>query len=422
MASIGRSRPLIPLAIALALSGVPAPARAAGADAARAEAPLIELEPDRRAGWSGEKFFAPLTGLFLGGSSYWYDPHEIRIETTPPDAALELFYVRTNMQRDYEQAEAPARLRLPPRIETSARDVISIRASAPGYRTASVELGVRSRQETLQLDLEPVANRLLGIEHRALAGSGLLQLATRERSTLRLQKTPQGFAVTLLETSLDPAAEAALADLESGILRGAQGHAIGADLLLLFESPAVAAAELELRVAQEPDPLRGVHELRITLAPTELQRAAASRAREALARLDADAISSCALAFDRSLRAALDPTQLARALSVYEAFGGRYVRAALRRLGELAPGAAVPLADGSRFRLDVPLEFEAAAGRAAEVVGLLSLLRDFVAELEVPEQRAAALRSLIAPGVPRAAFAAALSAARAAENDCHHTR
>lgn len=422
MASIGRSRPLIPIALALSLTGAPAPAQAADPGAGSAEAAVIALEPDRRAGWSGEKFLAPITGLFLGGSGYWYDPREIRIDTTPPGAALELFYVRTNMQRDYEQAEAPARLRLPPRIDTTARDVISIRASAPGYRTESVELEVRSRLATLQIDLEPVANRLLGVLHRELAGNGELKLATRERSTLRLQKTPQGFSLTLLETSLDPAAEAALADVEGGLLRSARGQPVGQDLMLLFESPAVATAAVELRAAQEPDPVRGIHELRLTLAAASAQGGAVRLTREALARVDADAISRCALAFDRRLREALEPSALARALSVYDPFAGRSVRAALRRQGELSPGSAVSLAEGSRFRLDVPLEFEAAAGRAAEVVGLLSLLREFVAELEAREQRAIALRSLIAPAVSRADFAAALAAADAAEADCHRTR
>ena len=75
----------------------------------------IELIPEDRAGWTVTNLFAPITGLFMGGPGYWYSDRKIRVETTPPGAALDLFYVRRNFQKGYEQADAPVEILLPPR-------------------------------------------------------------------------------------------------------------------------------------------------------------------------------------------------------------------------------------------------------------------------------------------------------------------
>ena len=75
------------------------------AGAARAE--TVALIPDKRASWGPTNLFAPITGLFLGGPGYWYSQREIAIDTTPPGAVLDLFYVRRNFQKAYEQADAP---------------------------------------------------------------------------------------------------------------------------------------------------------------------------------------------------------------------------------------------------------------------------------------------------------------------------
>ena len=106
------------------------------AGAARAE--TVELIPDKRASWRPSNLLAPITGLFLGGPGYWYRQREIAIDTTPPGAVLDLFYVRRNFQKAYEQADAPVTVVLPSRIEADARDSITIRASLPGYRQQEI--------------------------------------------------------------------------------------------------------------------------------------------------------------------------------------------------------------------------------------------------------------------------------------------
>jgi hypothetical protein len=47
---------------------------------------------------------------------------------------LDLFYIRSNFQKRYEQAESPARIRLPSRIEAGPRDALMVRAFREGYR------------------------------------------------------------------------------------------------------------------------------------------------------------------------------------------------------------------------------------------------------------------------------------------------
>jgi hypothetical protein len=78
----------------------------------------------------------------------------------------------------------------------------------------------------------------------------------------------------------------------------------------------------------------------------------------------------------------------------------------------------VTLADGSRFRTDVPLELAAASSQAGEVRGYLAMLRELVAELEPAEHRRETLRGLVAPEVSPAAFASLVDSAEAAERAC----
>ena len=47
---------------------------------------IIELIPTKRSGWTIERLFAPITGLFRGGPSYWYGERSIEIATRPPGA------------------------------------------------------------------------------------------------------------------------------------------------------------------------------------------------------------------------------------------------------------------------------------------------------------------------------------------------
>ena len=56
------------------------------------------------------------------------DGETVLVETSPAGAMLDLFYVRSNFQKRYEQAEAPARVVLPPRVEAGPRGMIGVGA------------------------------------------------------------------------------------------------------------------------------------------------------------------------------------------------------------------------------------------------------------------------------------------------------
>ena len=145
------------------------------------------------------------------------------------------------------------------------------------------------------------------------------------------------------------------------------------------------------------------------------------RARAGLARIRADQVLGCALEFDRSLREALDPADLARALAPRGAFTDPFLRAAMKRLGELSPKGVVSLIDGSSYLVAAPIELMAAMNQASEVRAYLSLLRQFVAELEPEVYRRETLRGLIASEIGPAHFIEALDRAEASERRCNES-
>jgi hypothetical protein len=62
---------------------------------ARAEE-RVELIPDEKAGWSPSHLFS-----FMRGG--YYSNRTLHVETSPPGAKLDLFYVRASFQKRYEQ-------------------------------------------------------------------------------------------------------------------------------------------------------------------------------------------------------------------------------------------------------------------------------------------------------------------------------
>ena len=194
----------------------------------------------------------------------------------------------------------------------------------------------------------------------------------------------------------------------------------GEDLLLRVATDRPQAESgLELRSRQSRDELRDLYVYSVDMVPADRGAAAVLAARAALARIAPGDVSGCALAFDDALRGALDRAALSRALAPRGAFTEPFLRAAMKRLGEVSPGARIAMLDGSSFDPKSALELAAAQSQPAEARGYLALLRRFVAELESdPEDRRRALRSLLAPELAPSRFDAAHAAARAAENRC----
>jgi hypothetical protein len=379
----------------------------------------IELVPSERVGWTFTNLFAPVTGLFLGGPGYWYDPRRIEIETTPPGAQLDLFYVRRSFQQGFEQAESPVTVLLPSRIEAGSRDALVVRAVLDGYRHHESKVPIRSRETRIEIQLEPVANSLVAFSEVDVAGRATLEFWTSEPIVFRMQPGSAGPSLILPQTAPLPDARAILEGVRGPLVASLVPQQLGEDLVVRIALGEQAkAGGYDLRSRQAADPVRGLHLFALDLVPPDAGAASVERARRALARIGPADVAGCAAAFDTALRSELDPEQLARALAPRGSFTDPLLRAALKRLGEVSPGGVIEQSDGTRYRTSVPLELYAAASEPAQAKGYLALLRRLVAELETPDHGRGALRGLVAPELAPASFDAAVDAAEASERSC----
>jgi hypothetical protein len=380
---------------------------ASPAGLSRAADERIELIPDERAGWSPSNIFSS------------HSERTLRVETTPPGAKLDLFYVRAGFQKRFERVDGgtPVTVVLPAPAEAGKRDRVEIRASADGYRVETVSVPVRGDQAKVMIDLQPLDNTLAGVSHIYFADRASLTFLTRTPPQVRLQKGNDSFNVILAQTAQDPRAAAVLADIQNPFIQKVEANQLGEDLLVQVKlAPGYDANRLGARQRQSNDEVRGLSRYTIDLAPDAA--AGVEKARSALGSINAGDVSGCAVTFDDALRKRLDPSDLARALSPRGDFTDAYLRTALRRLGEVS-GGTIHMADGTSYRSSSPIELSAAQSQAASAKGFLALLRAWVRNVEAPAQRSEALRSLVAPELDTKQFDAALGAADAAERSCH---
>ena len=372
----------------------------------------LVFKPAERASWSPSN----LLGFLRPG---YTSERTLRIETTPPGALLDLFYVRASFQKRYEQVRAPVVLELPRRVEAGTRDSITVRAFKEGYRLETAHIPVRGGENHLVIDLGALPNSLVAVGHTYFSGRAGLSLMLKESPGVRMQKADNGFTVILDETSRGSDVESLLSGIQSPLVDRIESQQIGEDLLLRVRLTAGSTTEtLDLRSRQSHDPARNLYRYSVDLIPEDQGAESIERARSELSRIAAHDVIGCAARYDDALHAALDAEQLARALTPRGEFTDPYLRAALRRLGEVSPGGAIHLRDGRRYRPEVPLELAAAASEAAAAEGYLALLRRWVALLEPASYRTEALRSLIAPETDSLTFEGAVADALSAERIC----
>jgi hypothetical protein len=401
-------RPGIAASLLLLLLGV-------GAGAA---AETIQLIPESSASWGLRNVFAPFSVIFVG-PSYWYGERTIKVDTTPPGAQLDLFYVRANFQKRYEQAQAPVTIALPTRIEAGPRDAVTVRAYLEGYRVQETTVPVSSRQDTVQLDLSPLPNALKAVASAYFGGRGSLSLLTTQLAEVRLQNREGGFTLVLDQTANTPELANALASVRNPYISSVSAQQLGEDLLVRVDTTPLAQSEkVELRSRQGQDATRGLHEFAIDLVPSQGAENMVGRAQAAIARLDRRDVTGCAAVFDDAFRRSLDREGLTRALVPHGAYTDPYLRAVMKRLGEISPEGGVTLEDGTRLNPVAPIELAAAMSQASEVKGYLALLRAFSRELEGPDRASETLRGLVAPELEPSRFAAALAGAEAQEKSC----
>jgi hypothetical protein len=365
----------------------------------------IELIPDERAGWSPSQIFASRSERTL------------RIETTPPGAKLDLFYVRASFQKRFERAEStPVTVVLPSAAQAGKRDRVEIRASADGYRVETVSVPVRGGQDSVMIDLRPLDNTLAAVSHTYFAERASLTFLTRAPAQVRLQKGKDGFSLILGQTAQDPRAAAVLGAISNPFIEKVESNQLGEDLLVQVKLVAgYDANQLGSRSRESRDDARGLNRYTLDFAPNGA--ASVEKARNALGSISAADVSGCATTFDDALRKRLDPAELARALAPRGEFTDPYVKTALRRLGEVS-GGSIRMEDGTAYRPGVPIELAAAASQASSAKGFLALLRAWVRNVESADHRTEALRSLVAPELDPKKFDTALGAADAAERSC----
>jgi hypothetical protein len=380
---------------------------------------ILDMSPDKPASWSLKYIAAPVVSIFRG-TGYMYRPRELVVDTTPSGGYLDLFYVRSGFQKRFEQAEAPLTVVLPSRLKAGPRDSLTIRAFAEGYRQESVTLKLRSSVDSVSIDLEPLPNLLNGVSHRYFAGRSSIGFLTKESLTFRLQEADDGFSVILTETAMTDGARVSVESLSSPLIDEGYGQQLGEDLMVkVVLSEQGRGERTEVRSRQSYNAPRDVYEFAIDLVPSDGGAGAVDAALAALADLGPDNIGGCALSFDDSLRRQLDPGALARALSPQGSFTDPYVRAAMRRLGEVSVDGVVDFVDGSQYRPTEPIELEMSLSNAGAAKGFLALLDAFVTQLESSdENRTEALRSLVAPELSPGGFGEILQNARRAETGC----
>lgn len=383
------------------------------------ELDVLDMSPDSPSDWSFKYLAAPLVSIFRG-TGYMYQPRSLVVDTTPSGGYVDLFYVRSGFQKRFEQAEAPLTVILPSRLKAGPRDSLTIRAFAEGYRQESVTLRLSSMIGAVSIDLEPLPNMLNGVSHRYFGGRSSIGFLTKESLTFRLQEADDGFSVILTETAMTEDAQAAVESLSSPLIDEGYGQQLGEDLMVkVVLSEEGRSDRIEVRSRQSYNAPRDVYEFSIDLVPSDGGAGAVEAALAALERLGPGNVGGCALSFDDALRRQLDPGSLARALSPQGSFTDPYVRAAMRRLGEVSVDGIVDFVDGSQFRPAESIELEMSLSNAGGAKGFLALLDAFVAQFEdSDENRVEALRSLVAPELPPAGFDEILQSARRAEASC----
>jgi hypothetical protein len=388
--------------------------------AAPAGSETVRLVPDDRAGFRARNLFAWLRPGHSYGDRY------IDVTTTPPGATLDLFYVRSNFQKRYEQTEAPSRVVLPKRAEAGPRDAVNIRAFLDGYRQKEVSIRIASTQKQVHIELEPLPNRLEAVSHTYFAGRASLAFLTKESLTVQVQEVEGGFRVILSETAKADGLGGAFAGLRSPLIESIEALQLGEDLLVRAElAPGVSVSKggrYELRRRQSRDELRDLWVYYVDMVPADGGAEAVARARAALAAISAGDVAGCAARFDQTLRESLDPAALARALAPRGSFTDPYLRTAMKRLGEVSSGGRIAMLDGSSLNPSSAIELTAAMSQPGDALGYLALLRSFVDHLEEPAQRGATLRGLVAPEIDPARWATLLEGADRAERQCLASR
>lgn len=395
--------------LALALVCVPL-AAASAAPTPDQGAAVVELIPLERAAWTPKHVLVGLSGVF-GSWDYWYADREIEIETVPPDADLGLYYLRRNFQKRFERASAPARVRLPPRADSTTRDAIRIHATANGYLAKDVSFPSGEVPSRVTITLSALPNSLVFLGQTSFRGRTTLTLRTTEQPEVRLAKSSRsdGFSIALTKTALK--LERAVSG-SGARLKSIDATQIAEDAVVRVETD---APDVEVRSKQSFDPVNSQYVLVFDLMRPGSTAPSDAEIRAQLQSVEFSPSSDCDARYAEALRSRLGDAAIAEALRPSGGVTDLYRREAMLRLGRFREGS-VRTEAGETLRTGSSLEMALALQSAATVEGYLALLGALARSEPQPEQT---MRSLVAPQLSDSEFAPIYEAVEGARRSCH---
>jgi hypothetical protein len=369
----------------------------------------VLLMPADPAGFGPRNVFAAITSIF-GAWGYWYRDTEVRIETAPSEAQIDLFYVRGNFQKLFRTTSSPARVRLPSRISATQRDAMIVRVSANGYRTQRETYRVGKIPARLVLKLEPLPNALVAIAHMHVGGRTTLTLRTTEQPEFRVIKSGafEGFTLILSETGngLEDSSR-----VSGGLVKSADVNQVGEDLIVRVET---TDADVEVRSKANFDPIRREHVFSLDLTRRGARVPGAAEIQRQIARGRFSRGDPCNGPFENTLREGLTPEALARSAPRAGTVADLYRREAMTALGRMDHGR-VSTRSGSQLRTGSPLELEVALQGSSDVRGYLAILGAYA---RTESESETVMRSLVAPDLSPDAFGPSYAKAEKAFATC----
>ncbi len=351
--------------------------------------------------------------------AHYFGERLVRIETVPPDAVLDLAYLRRGTQLQATRTRAPATVRLPTRVAATPADTLRVRAQAPGHRRESRSVIVQSGIDALTIELPPLPNRLVSLRTGSLGGRSRITLATELEPTVRTRRTRGDYTAVLLSTGLAEDVAERVAALATRHVAGVRATQVGEDLVLVFElSDEARERGVEIRVLSSHDAARDrVISILDWSVPEDREHWATDLLR-AFDANDTSRLDACDEQYARALRRAVAGDEWLRIEETDSDWLRPVRREALRRVGRRSEGGRVRLGDGSTLDPGDPLELELALASAERIPGFAPVLRDFVDALEPAERRPDALRTLVAPRLSAPEFQRAAGTALEAERTC----
>jgi hypothetical protein len=369
----------------------------------------VALSPQRAPPWRASRVLASLRD----GAR---EPRELRIETAPPGAQLELAYLRAGAQLAHARGAAPLVATLPSHALTAEGDRILVRAELAGYAPHELALDARELSGRVRVELAPLPPRLLAGSLLELGEHSRLELISDRALDARLVRTESGWRLVLADVAASDDLGARLEALRGEAVARVRVRVVGTDWIV--ELTQASGERRSPRLTRRDETVRSASHLALEWLPEGGEERALARARDALARLDAGDLGGCGAAFEDALAASLGRETLARSLAPSGAFTDAYVALALEALAAASPRAELALRDGSRVASSSLLARASVAARASEVRNLLVAIRALAESLAPPGDAQHTLHAWLAPERTPEDFTASYARAADAEAGC----